>query len=80
MTAGLRAVEALLVESKAMGRFCCGDQPTIADICLVAQCFASRRFNIPTGDFENIARIDTLCRALPAFKAAAPDVQADFEA
>jgi glutathione S-transferase len=79
MTNGLRAVETLLADSKAAGDFCCGERPTIADICLVAQCTASRRFAVPIEDFTNIARIDAHCRALADFQAAAPEVQADFE-
>ncbi|MEI5528402.1 hypothetical protein WB388_48515, partial [Streptomyces brasiliscabiei] len=39
VAAGLGAVEALLVENRATGLFCHGDQPTLADICLVPQVF-----------------------------------------
>ena len=35
--AGLEAIEALLAEHPASGRFCHGDGPTFADICLVTQ-------------------------------------------
>ena len=34
--AGSRAIEDVLVRDPRTGRFCCGDRPTIADICLVA--------------------------------------------
>ena len=80
MLNGFQAVETLLEAPPAAGDYCCGDRPTVADICLVAQCFASRRFNVTLEKFPNIARIDARCRELPAFRAAAPDKQADFEA
>ena len=32
---GSRSVEEVLARDKRTGRFCCGDQPTIADLCLV---------------------------------------------
>src|SRR6202042_1420792 len=35
--AGLQAIEALLAEHPASGRFCHGGSPTVADICLVSQ-------------------------------------------
>jgi maleylpyruvate isomerase len=79
MNNGLHAVEALLAESGGFGKFCVGDHPTIADICLVAQCATSRRFSVPIENYKNIARIDASCRELPQFRAAAPEAQADFE-
>jgi len=79
MNNGLQAVETLLADSGRSGKFCAGDHPTIADICLVAQCAASRRFNVPLENFKSIARIDADCRVLPQFRAAAPEAQADFE-
>jgi maleylpyruvate isomerase len=36
LDAGSRAVEETLSRDKRTGKFCCGDSPTIADICLVA--------------------------------------------
>ena len=33
---GSRAIEDVLARDPRTGRFCCGDRPTIADICLVA--------------------------------------------
>jgi glutathione S-transferase len=36
LDAGSRAIEDVLVRDPRTGRFCCGDRPTIADICLVA--------------------------------------------
>ena len=80
MNNGLAAVERLLEECGPPGDFCSGGQPGIADICIVAQCFASRRFQVPIEDYPRIARIDAHCRQLEAFRAAAPDRQADYEA
>src|SRR6516164_506405 len=36
LDAGSRAIEDVLVRDPRTGQFCCGDRPTIADICLVA--------------------------------------------
>ena len=36
LDAGSRAIEDVLLRDPRTGRFCCGDRPTIADICLVA--------------------------------------------
>ena len=79
MNNGLAAVEELLA-SAGSGDFSVGTHATIADICIVAQCFASRRFEVPVERYARVARIDAHCRSLGAFRAAAPDVQPDFEA
>ena len=36
LDAGSRTIEDVLARDQRTGRFCCGDHPTIADICLVA--------------------------------------------
>lgn len=72
---GFRGVEALL---DADGPFACGDAPTMADIVLVPQVANARRFQIPLDAYPRIVRADGAARALPAFAAAAPDVQPDF--
>ncbi len=79
MNNGLQAVEELLAAADCRGSYSCGDFPTIADICIVAQCVASRRFEVAVEKFERVARIEAHCRQLPAFRAAAPENQADFE-
>jgi len=61
------------------GRFCHGDVPTLADICLVPQVYNARRFDCPLDAYPRILRIDAECRALPAFAAAAPERQPDAE-
>jgi maleylacetoacetate isomerase len=70
---GLPALEALAKPSA--GRFLFGDEPTVADICLVPQLYNARRYNVPLDDFPTLLRADENARALPAFAAAHPDRQ-----
>lgn len=76
---GLVALEALLVASPDTGRFCHGDQPTMADLCLVPQIFNARRFECDLTAFPTLLRIEEACMALPAFRDAAPAHQPDAE-
>ncbi len=73
---GFRGVEALL---DASGPFACGDAPTMADVALVPQVANARRFAIPLENYPRIVRADAAARALPAFAAAAPEMQADYK-
>lgn len=72
---GLAAFEAD-VQATA-GKFCIGDEVTLADVFLVPQMFTARRFNVKLEDFPTIARIEKELLQLPAFKAAHPDQQPD---
>jgi maleylacetoacetate isomerase len=73
---GFDALESRLVRDAATGRFCHGDSPTMADVCLVPQVFNARRFAVDLGPYPRIAGIDAACRELPEFRGAAPDRQA----
>ncbi len=77
---GLAAFETTLAKSGTTRAFCFGDQPTLADICLVPQVFSAARFGADVSDLVNIQRIMSSCDAHPAFAAAHPSRQPDAEA
>jgi len=73
ITEGLTALEA--TAKAGAGRFLFGDEPTIADVCLVPQLFNARRFNCPLDDYPTLLRADESASRLDAFAAAHPDKQ-----
>jgi len=77
--AGLQAMETLLAENKEAGRFCHGNQPTLADIGLVTQVTPARTFNTELKPYARVMRIYETCMVLPAFADAAPAKQPDAE-
>jgi len=77
ITVGFAALETMLSGSAETGRFCHGNEPTLADICLVPQMANAFRFKVPVAQFPTLLRIDAAARALPAFANAAPEKQSD---
>jgi maleylpyruvate isomerase len=76
---GLAALEAELARSPKRGRFCYGDSPTLADLCLVPQVFNAQRFAVDMKPYPTIMAIDAECQKLPAFQQAHPAKQPDSE-
>jgi maleylpyruvate isomerase len=62
---------------RTAGDFLVGDAVSFADVCLVPQMFATRRFAGGADAFPTLARIEARCLALPAFQQAAPERQPD---
>lgn len=69
---GLIAVEALLGEQG----FCFG-AVGLADVYLLPQLYAARRFNVDLSRFPRICRVEALALQHPAFQKAHPDAQPD---
>jgi len=72
---GFNALEHMLSGSDATGDFCYGDQPTLADLCLVPQVFNANRFKCDMSRYPNIVRINDNCVKANAFAEAHPDLQ-----
>ena len=76
---GLSALEEMTTSTPKHGKFCFGDTPTLADICLVPQLANARRFGCDLSAYPTLLQVETACNALPAFANAAPEKQPDAE-
>ena len=74
---GFEAIEALL--AARADRYCLGDTPTLADVCLVPQVANANRLSVDLAPYPRIRAIDAKCREHPAFDAAEPSKQPDAE-
>lgn len=74
---GFDAFEELLAENPSTGQFCEGDDPSLADVCLVPQVYNARRWGVNLSDYPTIVRINDECLKLPAFDQARPENQPD---
>lgn len=72
---GFAALEKRLAESDQTGKFCHGDKPTLADVCLVPQVFNANRFKVDMSAYPTISRIADACNEIKAFADAHPDLQ-----
>jgi maleylacetoacetate isomerase/maleylpyruvate isomerase len=75
--AGMKTFEAVLAAEERSGTYCCGDAVSMADLCLVPQMYNMRRFNLPLDGLPLCVAIEKNCLQLPAFQAAAPEMQDD---
>ncbi len=72
---GFSAIEQNLADN--MGDCCFGDQPTLADVCLIPQVYNAYRFKVPMESYPNIRQVVQHCNSLEAFANATPEAQPD---
>jgi maleylacetoacetate isomerase len=73
----LDALEAHLAKERETGRFCHGETPTMADICLASQVFAAGYFDTKLTGAPTVQRIFDECMKIDAFERAQPLKQPD---
>lgn len=71
------ALETELSQSAKRGSYCHGDTPTIADVCLYAQVWNNKRFDIDVAKWRTISSIFSRLDRIAAFRDAAPPNQPD---
>ncbi|XP_053143071.1 maleylacetoacetate isomerase isoform X2 [Hemicordylus capensis] len=72
---GFKAVEQVLQETA--GRYCVGDEVTMADLCLVPQVYNAARFKVDLAPYPTIVRINKALLELDAFQISHPCRQPD---
>jgi maleylacetoacetate isomerase len=72
---GLSAVDVLVNETK--GKYCVGDEVSLADAFLVPQLYNARRFNVDLSVYPSLLEIEKNLGELDAFINAHPDKQPD---
>ncbi len=76
MKEGFDALEVLL-DNPSTGSFCEGDEPTMADCCLVPQIYNALRWHMDMSAYPRMMAIYTHALTLPEFANAAPEEQVD---
>lgn len=69
---GLTALEKRLANNPFTAKYCFGDTPTLADVCLIPQLYNAKRFQCDTSNYPTLMRINAECLQLPAFIEAEP--------
>jgi maleylacetoacetate isomerase len=64
-------------QQRPESKYAFGDEPTLADVCLVPQMANARRFKTDLSPFPRLLAWDEAARAHPAFIKAAPENQKD---
>jgi len=73
----LAALEGHLADHKDTGKFCHGDAPTLADICMVGHVTVAVTQQIDLKIYPTVQRIFEAAMALPEFAKAHPLAQPD---
>ena len=69
---GLSALETHLARDSDTARFCHGDSPTLADICLVSHAAGAQYYDCAIAPFPTVSRVVDACMAIEAFARAHP--------
>jgi maleylacetoacetate isomerase len=74
---GFKGLEAFLVNEKRTGKFCLGNQFTMADVCLIPQVFNAQRFNCDLAPYPTVMKVFEAGAALEAVRKVEPSTQPD---
>jgi maleylacetoacetate isomerase len=69
---GMQNLESLMEDNPATARFCHGDVPTMADICLVSQVLELERIGGSLDEYPSITAVVRNCMELDEFRLTAP--------
>jgi glutathione S-transferase len=73
-------VEEMLSCDKRTGRFCFGDTPSLADVCLIPHMMSAQMlYGCNFDGYPTVKRIFDMCMKVTAFAAAQPSSQADAD-
>ncbi|AWP16566.1 Maleylacetoacetate isomerase isoform 2 [Scophthalmus maximus] len=72
---GFKALEPILKETA--GKYCVGDEISMADICLVPQVYNAVRFKVDVEQYPTIKRLNQTLVEIQAFKVSHPSCQPD---
>ncbi|XP_028420899.1 maleylacetoacetate isomerase isoform X2 [Perca flavescens] len=75
---GFQALEPILKQTA--GKYCVGDEISMADICLVPQVYNAERFKVDVGQYPTIKRLNQTLVEIEAFKVTNPSCQPDTPA
>jgi maleylacetoacetate isomerase len=76
--AGLRAIDELIASSPYVGRYCCGDTISLAEVFLVPQWITGKAlYQISPDNLRKVPGIVERCLEHPAIQSALPEAQPD---
>ncbi|XP_051005664.1 maleylacetoacetate isomerase isoform X3 [Acomys russatus] len=78
ITSGFNALEQILQSTS--GKYCVGDEVSMADVCLVPQVANAERFKVDLSHYPTISHINKALLALEAFQVSHPCRQPDTPA